>query len=90
MYELFASNEKDEALFLTEDGITSYKEAMKRLKECKLPHCQIEQFDIPDSLKHRAKELKKRNYWDYVRFMGIYGKYTLIATKHNKIITKYY
>lgn len=90
MYELFASNEQDEALLLIEDGITSHKEAMKRLKESTLSHCQIEQFDLPDSLKDRAKVLKKRSFWDYVRFIGVYGRYTLIATKHNGKITKYY
>lgn len=89
MYELFKSNEQDESLLLIEDGITSYKEAMRSLKACELHHCQIEKFDIPNHLKGRAKALKKQNPWEYVRFMGIYGRYTLIATKHNKIITKY-
>lgn len=90
MYELFESNEQDESLLLVGGDITSLKEAIKSLKECKLPHCQIEKFDIPDNLKGRAKALKKQNPWEYVRFIGIYGRYTLIATKHNKIITKFY
>lgn len=90
MYELFKSNEQDESILLIEDGIKSLKEAMQALKECDEPHCQIEKFDVPDEVKGRLKAKKKQNYWEYVRYMGVYGRYTLIATKHNKIITKYY
>ena len=89
MYELFESNEQDESILLIEDGMTSLKEAMRALKECEEPHCQIEEFDVPDGVKGRLKAAKKQNYWEYVRLMGIYGRYTLIATKHNKIITKF-
>lgn len=90
MYELFKSNEQDESLLLVGEDMTSLNEAMKSLKEYDFPHCQIEKFDVPENLKNTAKMLKKRNYWDYVRFVGIYGRYTLIATKHNGKITKYY
>lgn len=90
MYELFESNEQDESLLLVGEDITSLKEAMKILKEYESPHCQIEKFDIPEDLKATAEKIKKRNHWDYVRFVGIYGRYTLIATKHNGKITKFY
>lgn len=90
MYELFKSNEQDESLLLLKEKIPSERKAMKLLKECEEPHCQIEKFDIPNEVKGGIKAMKKRNFWDYVRYMGVYGRYTLIATKHNKIITKYY
>lgn len=90
MYELFQSNEQDESILLIEDGMESLKEAMQALKECEEPHCQIEKFDVPDDVKGRLKAKKKQNYWEYVRLMGIYGRYTLIATKHYGEITKFY
>lgn len=90
MYELFKSNEQDESILLLEDGMTSLKEAMQALRECEEPHYQIEKFDVPDEVKGRLKTKKKQNYWEYVRYMGVYGRYTLIATKHNGKITKFY
>lgn len=90
MYELFESNEQDESILLIEDGMTSLKEAMQALKECDEPHCQIEKFDVPDEVKGKLKTKKKQNYWEDVRYVGVYGRYTLIATKHNGKITKFY
>lgn len=90
MYELFKSNEQDESLYLLESEITSLKKAMKALKECEEPHCQIERFDIPESLKATADTLLKQNIWKYAGYIGIYGRYTLIATKHYGEITKFY
>jgi hypothetical protein len=77
-------------LYLLESDITSLKKAMKALKECEEPYCQIEKFDVPEALKATANELLKHNIWKYAGYIAIYGRYTLIATKHNKIITKYY
>lgn len=73
-YELFKSNEQDESLLLLEDGInydndgvlvdegiTSIRQAMKLLRECEEPHCQIEQFDGDYHLiatKHNGKITK--------------------------------
>ena len=90
MYELFESNEQDESLYLLESEITSLKKAMKALKECEEPHCQIERFDVPEALKATANKLLKQNIWKYAGYIAIYGRYTLIATKHNNKITKYY
>lgn len=44
MYELFKSNEQDESLLLLKERIPSEREAMELLKECKEPHCQIEEY----------------------------------------------
>lgn len=90
MYELFSSNAQDESLYLLREEITSLEEAMKALELCNMPHCQIEKFDVPESLKDKEKEAKKKSLWEYIRFMGIYGRYTLIATKHYGEITKFY
>lgn len=90
MYELFKSNEQDESLYLLKEGINSLDEAMEALEECNMPHCQIERFDVPESLKATADALLKQNIWKYAGYIGIYGRYTLIATKHNGKITKFY
>ena len=44
MYELFKSNKQDESLLLLQERIPSLREAMKLIRECKEPHCQIEQY----------------------------------------------
>lgn len=90
MYELFESNERDESLYLLEEDISSLNEAIRSLKDCPYDHCQIEKFGIPDSLTDRAKMLKKRDPRGYERFLSLYSRYTLIATKHNGKITKFY
>lgn len=46
---------------LADEGITSIREAMKLLRECEEPHCQIEQFDGDYHLiatKHNGKITK--------------------------------
>lgn len=90
MYSLFSSNDKNESLYLLKSGITSLEEAIKALEECNMPYCQIEKFDVPESLKSEEKEAKEKGLWEYTRFMGIYGRYTLIATKDYGEITKFY
>lgn len=87
MYELFKSNEQDESILLIKADIKSLEEAMQALRECDKQHCQIEKFGIPDEI---LKDMKKLNFLRYVEYMAIYGRYTLIATKHNGKITKYY
>lgn len=88
-YELFSSNDKNESLYLLKSGITSLEEAMKALEECNMPICQIEKFDVPESLKSAEKEAREKGLWEYTRFMCIYGRHTLIATKDYGEITKY-
>lgn len=89
MYSLFSSNDKNESLYLLKSGMTSLEEAMKALEECNMPYCQIEKFDIPEDKKTTADELLKQNIWKYAGYIGIYGRYTLIATKHYGEITTY-
>ena len=59
--ELFKSNEQDEALLLLQERIPSLREAMKFLKECEEPHCQVEEYDGTYHLiatKHNGKITK--------------------------------
>lgn len=84
MYELFKSNEQDESLLLLQDNM-SKTEAMKALKDCEEEHCQIEFWIAPPT-----KDKNDVTIIDYIYDFSSNLQCSLIATKHNGKITKYY
>lgn len=90
MYELFKSNEQDESLVLIEDNM-DYEEAMFALKVCSMPHCQIELSTLMPKFIEEFRRLRKEAGIFAAQDYAINNSsYSLIATKHNGKITKYY
>lgn len=84
MYELYKSNEQDESLLLLEDNM-SKTEAMKALKDCEEEHCQIEYWNTP-STEYKNGDIIPSYSYAFPNNLQC----SLIATKHNGKITKYY
>lgn len=90
MYELFKSNEQDESLALIE-GNMDYEEAMLALKVCSMPHCQIELSAIMPKFVEEFRRIRKEiGIFAAHKYAMAHSSYSLVATKHNKIITKFY